>query len=375
MAKERGKEKIAKERTIRRAKEKRPKEKERTASHSNKGGKGQQEKDRCAICWKTGHTPEKCWFNSKGQPKGKGKKGVAGITEDNTSVVSAGPSASQVGGQSIITLPSTTTSNKGKNVGMIGEHRLLMVKATSSGQHRRVSPKAILAIPEASISTGSAILAKDPNTKVFVVKGKKGATRKYSMQHQGHSILAIRLGQHAWQWDEESNAWDCKEFRKKWKLLHAPHETFQGTRVWALQVFERSDTARVAKVASRGTLLVDTGACSSVCRPEAFPSALLHPNAVEELYTVDDTPLKACGEIRPQLRLGDELKEEAQVTFQVVEGVNENILSVNRALDMGASVHFESDNCYIQWADGRKATFARQGKQFLLPYKLLINQK
>ena len=73
------------------------------------------------------------------------------------------------------------------------------------------------------------------------------------------------------------------------------------------------------KVASRGTLLVDAGACSSVCRPEAFPSALLDPNcAVEELYTVDDTPLKACGEIRPQLRLGDKLKEETQVTFQVV---------------------------------------------------------
>ena len=114
MAKERGKEKMAKERTIRMAKEKRPKEKERTATAT-------KEKDRCAICWKTGHTTEKCWFNSKGQPKGKGKKGVAGITEDNTSVVSAGPSASQVGRQSIITLPSTTTSNKGKNVGMIGE--------------------------------------------------------------------------------------------------------------------------------------------------------------------------------------------------------------------------------------------------------------
>ena len=86
---------------------------------------------------------------------------------------------------------------------------------------------------------------------------------------------------------------------------------------------------------------------------------------------MDDTPLKACGEVRPQLRLGDKLKEEAQVTFQVVEGVNENILSVNRALDIGASVHFESDNCYIQWADGRKATFARQGKQFLLPFEEL----
>ena len=44
---------------------------------------------------------------------------------------------------------------------MIGEHRLLMVKATSSGQHRHVSPKAILAIPEASTFTGNAILAKE----------------------------------------------------------------------------------------------------------------------------------------------------------------------------------------------------------------------
>ena len=129
-------------------------------------------------------------------------------------MISAGPSASQVGGQSVITLPSTTTSNKGKNVGMIGEHRLLMVKATSSGQHRHVSPKAILAIPEGGeISTGNAILAKeslvskleaifayrdqpgwhdpDPNTKVFVVKGKNGATRKYATpgsQYPGYTF-------------------------------------------------------------------------------------------------------------------------------------------------------------------------------------------
>jgi len=218
------------------------------------------------------------------------------------------------------------------------------------------------------INLDGTTLIPTPIAKVFVVKGKKGATRKYATPGSQYPDYTFRS---TWQWNGESNAWDCKEFRKKWKLLHEPHETFQGTRVWALQVFQRSDTARVAKVASRGTLLVDTGACSSVCRPEAFPSALLDPNAVEELYTVDDTPLKACGEIRPQLRLGDKLKEEAQVTFQVVEGVNENIPSVNRALDMGASVHFESDNCYIQWADGRKATFARQGKQFLLPFEEL----
>ena len=95
-----------------------------------------------------------------------------------------------------------------------------------------------------------------PTPRCFVVKGKNGATRKYATpgsQYPGYTFRST------WQWNEESNAWDCKEFRKKWKLLHEPHETFQGTRVWALQVFQRSDTARVAKVASRGTLLVDTG--------------------------------------------------------------------------------------------------------------------
>ena len=120
---------------------------------------------------------------------------------------------------------------------------------------------------------------------------------------------------------------------------------------------------------------MDTGACSSVCRPETFPTATLDASAIEELYTVDDTPLKACGEIRPSLRLGDKLKEDAQVAFQVVEGVNENILSVNKALDMGASVHFETDNCYIQWADGRKAAFDRHGRQFLLPFEELDHSR
>ena len=165
----------------------------------SKQGKG-SEKDQCAICWKTSHAIEKCWFNSKGQPKGKGKKGVSGITDtDNQSVVSAGPSASQVGGQSVITLPSSVSTPKGKNVGMIGEHRLLRVKAGNSGMHR-VSPKAILAIPDST----------------FMTPGPQ------------HPDFTFR--------NEGSNTWDCKEFRKKWKLLQEPHETFTGSKVWALQV-------------------------------------------------------------------------------------------------------------------------------------------
>ena len=57
------------------------------------------------------------------------------------------------------------------------------------------------------------------------------------------------------------------------------------------------------------------------------------------------------------------------VTFQVVEGITDNILSVNRAGDAGATVVFSPDECYIQCADGGKASFHQQGKQFILPMK------
>jgi hypothetical protein len=76
-------------------------------NHSkDKGGKGQASKDRCAICWKAGHTTEKSWFNTKGQEKGKGKKAVAAVNEgDNASIISAGPSASQVVGATAASSP------------------------------------------------------------------------------------------------------------------------------------------------------------------------------------------------------------------------------------------------------------------------------
>ena len=64
------------------------------------------------------------------------------------------------------------------------------------------------------------------------------------------------------------------------------HKAFAGSKVWALHAFQRS-TPKIARVASRGTLLVDTGACCSVCTPEAFQTADLDPSATEELYTVD----------------------------------------------------------------------------------------
>ena len=64
--------------------------------------------------------------------------------------------------------------------------------------------------------------------------------------------------------------------KKKWKLLNEPHSDFDGTKVSAIQV---GDNPRLAKIASRGSLLVDTRACSSVCRPEAFRTPTLDSEA------------------------------------------------------------------------------------------------
>ena len=104
------------------------------------------------------------------------------------------------------------------------------------------------------------------------------------------------------------------------EAVERTHSVFDGNKVSAIQAFNTCRRhPRLAKIASRGTLLVDTGACSSVCKPEAFQTAALNTKAVEELYTVDDTPLKACWAIRPRLRLADQHKEETHVTFQVVQ--------------------------------------------------------
>ena len=52
-----------------------------------------------------------------------------------------------------------------------------------------------------------------------------------------------------------------------------------------------------------------------------------------------------------------------------MKGITDDILSVNRAIDQGATVVFSPEHCYIEWPDGQKATFVRQGKQFVLPYQ------
>ena len=123
---------------------KKTKGKSKDSHNSGKSGKSSDSKNRCAICWKRGNTTEKCWFKSKGQEKGRGKKSVSAVAEgDTSSVVSAGPSASQVGGSSsVITLPSSTQYKQQKSVGKIGEHRLLMSRPSKSGRaaSRALSP-------------------------------------------------------------------------------------------------------------------------------------------------------------------------------------------------------------------------------------------
>ena len=57
----------------------------------------------------------------------------------------------------------------------------------------------------------------------------------------------------------------------------------------------------------------------------------------------------------------------------MVEGITENILSINRALDDGASVLFSPDDCHIKWPDGSKAQLERRGRQFILPYREKAN--
>ena len=44
------------------------------SQHGEKG-KDYKEKEKCPICWRTGHKVQDCWFNSKGKGKGQGKKG------------------------------------------------------------------------------------------------------------------------------------------------------------------------------------------------------------------------------------------------------------------------------------------------------------
>ena len=203
-----------------------------------------------------------------------------------------------------------------------------------------------------------------PSQKVYVVCGKSQRIRKKVTPGPQHKVYGLRT---TWQLHDMRQQWDCIEHRVKWKNLTNPHEPFSGTGVRAIMLFEQNPGA--STVARVGDLLVDTGACTSVRRPDAIKAAV-DPTVVESLYSVDDSPLHACGEVRPHLTIGSgQSRQEAQIVFQVVEGITDNILSINRAIDDGESILFSPQDCYIQWPDGSKATFERKGRQFVLPYR------
>ncbi|CAE6971006.1 RE2 [Symbiodinium sp. CCMP2592] len=237
--------------------------------HDNKGKKGDKKgnqqggrdgKERCPICWKTGHTVKECWFNAKG--KGKGNKGqVAQVADDaattlsTASLATAGPSASQAGG-----------------------------------------------------STGGS--------------GGKGQVR----QVRDDRILGVRFA--------------------------PPHDT-------------EPEEEKILKVS--GSLLVDSGACVSVCRPEAFPD-LQPAGPPRSLYSVDNSRLKTKGRVQPSLLLGEE-RQSCKVNFEVTEDIEDEILSISRAVEAGAGIWLHQEDSHILWPDGVRASILKRGSQFLLPYE------
>ena len=318
-------------------------------------GKGSKDNDKpkCAICWKNSHTTDKCWYNGKGKGKtdaAKPGKSVSHVTDETESQLSAGPSASQ-----ITTAPSSTARGV-RSVASKEEKRMLRV---ASAARAVVMPQAILELTD---QPGWHDLA---DMKVFVVNGRSQQTR-HKVTPGRDPTYSLRT---TWQLSNDGMTWELLEHRVKWKLLANPREPFQGANIKAVMIFELGPSAKVARV---GDLLVDTGACTSVCRPDAF-GAEINPDVAEELYTVDDSPLHSRGECRPNLSIGSgQHRLEAQVAFQVVDGLTENILSVNRALDAGAGVWFSPKECYIEWPDKTRASFRREGRQFLLSYKEML---
>ena len=104
-----------------------------------------------------------------------------------------------------------------------------------------------------------------------------------------------------------------------------------------------------------------------MCRPDTFLEPV-NTAARQTLYSVDDTPLDTKGTVEPVLKLGRRSRQEAKTSFQVVSGITDDILSVNRAVDAGARVVFDAAGSYIEWEDGSRADFIRSGRQFLMPY-------
>ncbi len=110
-------------------------------SSKDDGGK-KNDKERCAICRKTSHATDKCWYNSKGHEKGKGK-------------------SQRKVGSSVITMPSSanTTPSPKKSVRKIAEHRLLVIGEHTKGiLPQPVSSNGLLCAPASQTSHKSILV-------------------------------------------------------------------------------------------------------------------------------------------------------------------------------------------------------------------------
>ena len=265
-----------------------------------KDGKGKNNKDqdkpKCATCWSNTHTTDKCWYNTKGKSKGgdQGKhqqqRNVNSVNDDANSTLSAGPSASQVGSQAS-TMPTKSA----------------MPKQPSGVRTVTDQPRVLVVRQDAQVKSGNdhadALTFWDqpgwhelPEAKVFVVHGKLNQVRNHATPGRESDLFSLRT---TWVW--KKGEWKRTEHRKRWKLFHNPHAPLEGNPVWAVMKFEPARDWQIARLQSRGDLLVDTGACVSVCKPDAF-GAKVDRSAKQDLYSVDDTLLKSRGECRPVLK-------------------------------------------------------------------------
>ena len=197
--------------------------------------------------------------------------------DETASLVSAGPSASQVSAS-----PSAATTQVKGGVRSVVEGsnaRLLHVA------ERPAQASGILALCD---QPGWHDKHK-PCHKVYVVCGKSQQVRRKVTPGPRHKVFALRS---TWQFDDQLQAWKRIEHKVEWQRLADPHERFAGGKVRAIMLFEPAPGA--ASVARVGDLLVDTGACASVCRPDTF-QAEVGPSTVEALFSVDDSPLSTRG--------------------------------------------------------------------------------
>ena len=117
-----------------------------------------------------------------------------------------------------------------------------------------------------------------------MVKGKFHQKRNHVTPGPQLSHFGLRT---TWQLDDAIQKWECRELQKKWKLLQDPHAPFQGKGIRAIMLLQQSCTQEATQIGSEGHLLVDAGACASVCCPGSFEGPI-DTEAKEELFSVDD---------------------------------------------------------------------------------------